>query len=313
MFIPTHRHAAGGLYQHLGPQKGRLSSQFPTDESGWVDGQAYRDEEGHLFWTDDVRFAEYFEAIEPINSRDLMLWDDENQSVASFRFSFVEATDIYYMITRAGPQNNHKISREFLDWMKRVLQVQAEMVSENLHIRDHNFPDLIGDVNAFHAKFGQEYTGKPRQLPDDLHEFRVKFHEEEHGEYKDEYQKLCDAIIRKDRRDIITAMEKQLDSLVDLVWVALGTADLQFGRKAFIEAWRRVVKANMAKVLATDDPGAEDSGREIQYDIRKPAGWLPPDHRDLVEDNSIFDSLFGTPEYQGFNQDAEPVSTTKEK
>lgn len=303
MFTPTHRHADGGLYEYLGPQKGKSNEGIDV----WENGVAYRNEEGMLFWTNDDRWAHRFEEIRPIDSRDVILWDDQNMSVATFRFEMVEATDIYHMIVRAGPGGKTNISQEFLDWMKRVFKAQAEMVAQNLHIRDHDFPDLIGDVNAFHAKFGQEYVGKVRQLPEDLHDFRVKFHDEECTEYVDEYVRLGDAIIRKDRRDIITALEKQLDSLVDAAWVILGTADLQFGRKAFIEAWRRVVRANMAKVIATDDPNAEDSGREIKYDIRKPAGWLPPDHRDLVEDNAIFDDLFGVPqdiETNTFNQDA---------
>ena len=288
MFVPTHRHADGGLYQHLGLMRGKDPSN-----GLWFEGIAYRNEEGMMFWTTEERWNDRFEALEPAASRDVILWDDQDEAVASFRIEAHHATDAYYMITHAGPGNSHKVSREFLDWMRRVLRVQAEMISEGLHIREHDFPDLIGDVNAFHAKFGQEYTGKPRLLPQDLHEFRTKFHDEETGEYSEEYEKLLDAIERRDRRDIITAMEKQLDSLADAAWVILGTADLQFGRKAFIEAWRRVVKANMAKVLATEDPNAEDSGREVKYDIRKPAGWLPPDHRDLVEDNAIFDELFG--------------------
>lgn len=303
MFTPTHRHADGGLYEHLGPQKGRSNNW--SEE--WEDGVAYRNEEGMLFWTNDDRWAHRFEQIEPMATRDVMIWDDENNSVAAFRFDLIEAGDIYHMIVSAGPGRQTSLSREFIDWMKRVFTAQADMIAQNLHIREHDFPDLIGDVNAFHAKFGQEYTGKVRLLPADLHEFRVKFHDEETGEYSEEYEKLLDAIERKDRRDVITALEKQLDSLADAAWVILGTADLQFGRKAFIEAWRRVVKANMAKVLATDDPDAEDSGREIKYDIRKPAGWLPPDHRDLVEDNAIFDDLFGHKEdveSNTYNQDA---------
>ena len=288
MFVPTHRHADGGLYQHLGLMRGKDPSN-----GLWFEGIAYRNEEGMMFWTTEERWNDRFKALEPATSRDVILWDDQNEAVASFRIEAHHATEAYYMFTRAGPANSHGVSREFLDWMRRVLKVQAEMIAEGLHIREHDFPDLIGDVNAFHAKFGQEYTGKPRLLPQDLHEFRTKFHDEETGEYSEEYEKLLDAIERRDRRDIITAMEKQLDSLADAAWVILGTADLQFGRKAFIEAWRRVVKANMAKVLATEDPNAEDSGREVKYDIRKPAGWLPPDHRDLVEDNAVFDELFG--------------------
>lgn len=296
MFLPTHRHADGGYYQLIGECPGKLH----FDDSEWGDGVVYRSESGALRWTSAKRWATRFEEIQPPVTRDAVIIDDtaedHEQTVATFRFERHDAGDVHYAITKAGPQANHRMSGEFLNWMRRVFQVQAEAMSEGLHLRTHDFPDLIGDVASFHAKFGQEYIGKPRMLPQDLHDFRVKFHLEEHNEYHEEYDKLNDAILRRDRRDIITAMEKQLDSLVDLVWVALGTADLQFGRDRFHEAWRRVVKANMAKVLAADNPDAEDSGREVKYDIRKPAGWLPPDHRDLVEDNAIFDDLFGLPE-----------------
>ena len=196
--------------------------------------------------------------------------------------------------------------------MKTVLRAQADMVTKGLHVRDHDFPDLLGDVNAFHAKYGQEYTGKPRALPHDLFDFRVKFHDEETNEYRDEQINLLDAIQRKDRRDILNSLELQLDALCDAVWVLLGTADLQFGRKAFFEAWRRVVKANMAKVrveVAEDGTrNSEETGRAPKYDIGKPPGWTAPDHRDLISDNAIFDEVFGVPaqepEFNGFNQPA---------
>lgn len=289
MFYPTHRHADGGLYQYLGPQLGRLGT--------WTEGVAYKNEEGMMFWTTETRWGKRFVEIKG-GSKDVIEIPGEEGVIGAFSFSVHEAGDIRHMLISAHPMPNAAphISREFVDFMKRVLFTQAEAVTRGLHVRDHDFPDLIGDVAAFHAKFGQEYIGKPRQLPDDLHDFRIKFHEEETHEYRDEYPRLCDAIVRKDRRDIINSMELQLDALCDAAWVILGTADLQFGRRAFIEAWRRVVKANMAKVIATDDPNAEDSGREIKYDIRKPAGWLAPDHRDLVQDNAIFDEIFGSEE-----------------
>lgn len=230
--------------------------------------------------------------------------EEDGEVIASFTFKIEDAGDVRRMLITAGPHPGTLAPPEFVNAVKRVLVGQAEMVTQGLHVRDHDFPDLIGDVSAFHAKFGQEYNGKPRALPEDLHDFRTKFHDEETTEYSDERMKLIDAIERKDRRDIIHALDKQLDALIDSAWVILGTADLQFGRKATIEAWRRVVRANMAKVLATDDPNAEDSGREVKYDIRKPAGWVAPDHRDLLQDNAIFDEIFNhnEPEFQGFNE-----------
>lgn len=311
VFYPTHRHADGGLYQCMGPQKGRMDNEA---SNGWHDGVAYRNEEGMMFWTDGLRWIDRFTEIEPAASKDVMVWDDQNDSVAAFRFSLVEASDVYYLITKAGPQRGSNIGQEFLDWMKRVLTVQAEMIQQNLHVRVHDFPDLIGDVAAFHAKFGQEYLGKPRMLPQDLHDFRTNFHHEETTEYRDEYDLLATAVLERDRREIIHRLDKQLDALLDSAWVILGTADLQYGRQATIEGWKRVVKANMSKVLATDDPDAEDSGREVKYDIRKPKGWLPPDHSDLVSDNAIFDEWDAPApdvETNTFNQDAGSYSDTR--
>lgn len=307
--MPTHRHADGGVYEYVEP------CSHKDDTTGeWVKGVAYRGEDGKLRSTSQARWDDRFQPLEllPTDEKCIELMDDEDRVIASFVYRVAEAGDIRHMLVTAG---SNKLKTEQQDWLRRVLVTQADMITQGLHIREHDFPDLIGDVAAFHAKFGQEYLGKPRQLPADLHDFRVKFHDEETHEYRDEYPKLCDAIARQDRRDIVNTLELQLDALADAVWVVLGTADLQFGRKIFFEAWRRVVKANMAKVLATDDPNAQDSGREVKYDIRKPAGWEAPDHRDLVMDNAIFDEIFGTPkeepEFQGFNQDAGSYSDTR--
>jgi len=314
LFYPTHRHADGGLYQHMGEMKGRATHDGVTgNDPGWVDGQAYRNEDDMRFWTDNERWIDRFTELDS-NETQVLVFQEQDQ-IAAFKFRTQDAGDVRYMLITAGPQPAARTTNDERDWLKRVLGGMAEAVSMGLHIRDHDFPDLMGDVNAFHAKFGQEYLGKPRMLPEDLFDFRTKFHAEETTEYRDEQEKLKGAIIRQDRRDIINALELQLDALVDSVWVVLGTADLQFGRRAFIEAWRRVVKANMAKVLASDDPDAEDSGREVKYDIRKPKGWEAPDHRDLVADNAVFDDIFAeAPEPEETNetvQDAGRYSDTR--
>jgi len=251
------------------------------------------------------------DGVKVIGEQQIEVLSLEEEVVARFTYHLEEAGDVRHMLISAaefdrGPQDHHT------HWMKTVLRAQADMVTKGLHVRDHDFPDLLGDVNAFHAKYGQEYTGKPRALPHDLFDFRVKFHDEETNEYRDEQINLLDAIQRKDRRDILNSLELQLDALCDAVWVLLGTADLQFGRKAFFEAWRRVVKANMAKVrveVAEDGTrNSEETGRAPKYDIGKPPGWTAPDHRDLISDNAIFDEVFGVPaqepEFNGFNQPA---------
>lgn len=311
MFYPTHRHADGGLYQYMGPQLGK--SSVPSFME-WDEGVAYRDEEGRMFWTNNERWSDRFELL-PEADVPTMVFQEQDE-VTAFKFRIVDVADVRYMLITAGARPHSSLPAEWVDWMKRVLRMQAEMVSQGLHIRAHDFPDLIGDVHAFHAKFGQEYIGKPRMLPQDLHDFRIKFHDEETHEYRDEYVNLVDAVMRQDRRDIVNVLELQLDALVDAAWVILGTADLQFGRDATYAAWRRVVEANMKKVLKADTKdgdGSVDSGRAPKYDIVKPAGWLAPDHRDLVQDNAIFDSWVEEEpvETNTFNQDAGSYSDTR--
>lgn len=125
-------------------------------------------------------------------------------------------------------------------------------------------PNLFGDVTEFHKKFGLQYEGPPRALPGEIVDFRVGFKLEEIDE-------LRQAILESN-------LEKQLDALVDLVYVALGTAHLQ--GFDFNAAWQRVHAANMLKQRALK---AEDSKRGSTYDVVKPEGWQPPDLSDLVK------------------------------
>lgn len=119
-------------------------------------------------------------------------------------------------------------------------------------------------IKEFHTKYGLEYTGKPRELPRDLRNFRMDFMEEELSEYA-----VC--IASGD-------LHGQLDALVDLVYVVVGTAYLQ--GFDFNEAFRRVHEANMKKVKATS---LKDSRRGSIHDVVKPAGWTAPDLTDLVK------------------------------
>jgi len=151
--------------------------------------------------------------------------------------------------------------------------------------------DFIGDVEAFHIKFNhaRSETGLPRMLPQDLHDFRVKFHKEETGEYDSGYDVLLGEQSMNGEHDeetVVQALADQLDALVDSAWVILGTAEIQFGAARFREAWQRVVEKNMQKVtkLAATE-GHVETGRNPKFDIVKPPGWTPPDHTDLVRDH----------------------------
>lgn len=120
-------------------------------------------------------------------------------------------------------------------------------------------PNLPEDVANFHAKFGLSI--KP--VSEEERALRLARLSEEFHEY------LCAHVKRND--------VQMLDALVDLVYIAIGTAD-RFGWD-FNEAWRRVHAANMAKQRVEK---AESSKHGSKYDIVKPAGWSAPILDDLV-------------------------------
>lgn len=204
---------------------------------------------------------------------------DEISPEARERIIQIERADIVHRLDTAAEleQDHH---------CKTVLKAQADMVRKGLHERNlEEVPDFMGDITQFHQFFGLEYSGKPRMLPPGLFEFRHKFMIEEIEEYAEEQETLEKAIAATDDRDIINSLEKQLDGLVDEVYVVLGTAYLQFGPSIFNHAWRRVHAANMKKERAEADEDAR-SHRDTAFDVVKPEGWVAPTHRDLVEDHA---------------------------
>lgn len=121
--------------------------------------------------------------------------------------------------------------------------------------------DLYAMVSEFQKKFGHEKPGKPCTLSDEMDKLKRKHMAEELKEYADA---IC--------------LEGCLDALVDLVYVALGTAYMH--GFDFNEAFRRVHEANMRKERATRP---EQSKRCSALDIIKPEGWEPAYLGDLVE------------------------------
>ena len=117
----------------------------------------------------------------------------------------------------------------------------------------------MSDIIEFHEKFGIAYYGPPRILPEDLSSFRLKFMGEELVEYDE-------ATLDDDKVSM-------LDALVDLVYVALGTAHLHGFN--FDEAWARVHRANMTKIKGPSE-------RSAHYDVIKPPDFVKPDLSDLV-------------------------------
>lgn len=121
-------------------------------------------------------------------------------------------------------------------------------------------------VGEFHKKFGlpaavscggdQEIRG----LDDSTFEFRSKFMDEE----------LTEFVLAFEDGDL----PGMADALVDLVYVALGTAHLM--GLPFDELFAEVQQANMAKVRASSKDDTR-SKRKHSLDVVKPEGWTAPD------------------------------------
>ncbi len=209
----------------------------------------------------------------------------EDGSTIAYSFKLEEGADVCRMLIRAAGHDTIKGADHPI---AMVLMAQADMIEKGLHLtEDLNAPDMMGDIEKFHQKFGLEYSGKPRMLEPELYSFRDQFMGEEHKEWRDEQPDLIEALTsddgKPDHRRITMGLHQQLDALVDLCYVALGTAYLQFGRRIFNDAWHRVQAANMAKIRCEREG---DSKRGSTFDVIKPEGWLPPDHHDLVKDHA---------------------------
>jgi len=115
------------------------------------------------------------------------------------------------------------------------------------------------DIREFHEKFGLDVDpGHYSTLDDATYKFREMFMEEELQEFKD----------AKAKEDL----PGMADALVDLVYVAIGTAHLM--GLPWQRLWFEVHQANMAKVMAKDK---SESKRNSSIDVVKPDGWKEPD------------------------------------
>lgn len=124
------------------------------------------------------------------------------------------------------------------------------------------------DVGDFHHKFGLPAfpsLTEPKPLDPELLRFRIRFLEEELEEFKQ----------ASEQGDPV----EQFDALLDLVYVAMGTAHLL--GFPWQEGWDEVQRSNMAKVRAASD--GTDSKRGSSYDVVKPAGWTPPNLRAILK------------------------------
>lgn len=124
--------------------------------------------------------------------------------------------------------------------------------------------NMFAAVYAFQKKMGFPMPERSTELPREVFEFRARFLDEE----------LQELLVAYEEHDL----EKQFDALLDIVYVALGTA-LLMGLWSWDTGFKRVHDANMKK-----EPGRKESrpGSLPGYDCRKPDGWQAPVLRDLV-------------------------------
>lgn len=128
-------------------------------------------------------------------------------------------------------------------------------------VTDTSYPDVFGDVNAFHTRFKQEYHGPPRGINHELY-WRVKFIQEE-------FKEMTQAIKAKD-------LAKQFDAGLDIVYVTLGLMILQ--GFPFNEGWKRVHESNMTKMYVPPNT----TGKYGQT-VAKGPDFRPVDLSDLVD------------------------------
>lgn len=114
---------------------------------------------------------------------------------------------------------------------------------------------MVDDVAEFHNKILQQPVPEsPSLVSLEFGIERLRFMQEELDEY-------VEAVFKGD-------MVGAADALMDIVYVALGTAHLM--SLPVPELWNAVQKANMAKVSGPTKRGNK-------YDAMKPKGWVGPE------------------------------------
>lgn len=113
-------------------------------------------------------------------------------------------------------------------------------------------------VRAFHLKFGLPLPDTPQPLTHHDAMYRLYFLHEE----------LNETLLAYSQQN----MEKFFDGLLDLVYVAIGTAI--WAGLPWKEGWDAVHQANMMKIRVKQ---YDQSKRKSHWDIVKPHGWKAPD------------------------------------
>lgn len=115
------------------------------------------------------------------------------------------------------------------------------------------------DIEEFHMQFGIPQTVTPSVKENEkMMEFRIMFLREELQEFE----------MAVEAGHTVEAF----DALLDLVYVAIGTAYLC--NFPWDKGWDVVHAANMMKRKVKNE---DESKRQSEYDVIKPDGWVAPD------------------------------------
>ncbi len=117
---------------------------------------------------------------------------------------------------------------------------------------------MVKDVDTFLNKFNLKYDGGPRRLPSKVRLERSRHMTEELTEYMK-----------------AESIEDEFDALIDLVYIAIGTARMQ--GLNFELGFIRVHQANMRKVKGGKDV--------FKGGVKKPNDWQKPYLKDLVDED----------------------------
>jgi predicted HAD superfamily Cof-like phosphohydrolase len=150
-------------------------------------------------------------------------------------------------------------------------------------------PTESEQVGEFMRKFGQQFKrGTGADLPHRPRHLTLRKAMERHDFMAEELGEFYDAAHAND-------LPLMADALVDLVYVAKGTANLLGLETTWPELWADVQRANMAK-----ERGITHRGNKV--DCVKPSGWVPPHTKAILEANGYrpgFDdhALWDDPEH----------------
>lgn len=180
-----------------------------------------------------------------------------------------------------------------------ALQILNLYIEEN-HVRRFSSENIVIalredleflEVKEFHEKFNQIVGAKPQHLTRRKLAERANFLFEELMEFAN----ASSLLFTRDGKFIVDEigpdqdMALQADALIDLVYVAKGTAVMM--GLPWSELWVDVQRANMAKVLG-ETPRSKANPGQFLMDVTKPEGWTPPNTTEILNRNGYVRGLF---------------------